>query len=42
MRRTLLGILAALFLLASTACTITQKDPQYVPPAPLAVLEQLK
>ncbi len=35
MRRTLLGILAALTLLASTACTVTQKDPDYVPPAPL-------
>jgi hypothetical protein len=42
MRRTLLGILAALLLPAAVACTITQKDPQYVPPAPLAVLEQLK
>ena len=35
MRRTLLGTLAALTLLASTACTVTQKDPDYVPPAPL-------
>ena len=42
MRRTLLGILAALTLLASTACTITQKDPDYVPPAPLPALEQLR
>ncbi|QDY89140.1 hypothetical protein E7Y32_02090 [Arthrobacter sp. UKPF54-2] len=42
MRRTLLGILAALVLLAATACTVTQKDPDYVPPAPLPVLEQLK
>ena len=42
MRRTLLGILAALTLLASTACTITQKDPDYVPPAPLSALEQLR
>ncbi|AOT03544.1 hypothetical protein [Arthrobacter sp. U41] len=41
MRRTLLGILAAMLLLASTACTITQKDPGYVPPAPLPALEQL-
>ena len=41
MRRTLLGILAALILLASTACTVTQKDPDYVPPAPLPALEQL-
>jgi hypothetical protein len=42
MRRTLLGILAALILLASTACTVTQKDPDYVPPAPLPALEQLR
>lgn len=42
MRRTLLGILAALTLLASSACTITQKDPGYVPPAPLPALEQLR
>ncbi|MBT2535237.1 hypothetical protein [Arthrobacter sp. ISL-69] len=42
MRRTVLGILAALFLMACTACTVTQKDPDYVPPPPLPVLEQLK
>jgi predicted small lipoprotein YifL len=42
MRRTLLGILAALVLLAATACTVTHKDPDYVPPAPLPALEQLK
>ena len=42
MRRTVLGILAALILMACTACTITQKDPDYVPPPPLPVLEQLK
>ena len=30
-----------MLLLASTACTITQKDPGYVPPAPLPALEQL-
>ncbi|MDD1475590.1 hypothetical protein [Arthrobacter sp. H16F315] len=41
-RRTLLGITAGLTLMAATACTVTQKDPDYVPPAPLAVLEQLK
>ena len=41
MRRTLLGILAALILLGSTACTVTQKDPDYVPPAPLPALQQL-
>lgn len=42
MRRTTLGILAAFVLLASSGCTVTQKDPDYVPPAPLPVLEQLK
>ena len=42
MRRTSLGILAAFVLLASAACTVTQPDPDYVPPAPLPVLEQLK
>lgn len=42
MRRTVLGILAALILLACTACTITQKDPDYVPPPPLSAVEQLK
>lgn len=42
MRRTVPGILAALILLACTACTITREDPGYVPPAPLPALEQLK
>ena len=42
MRRTLLGTLAVFLLLAATACTVTQKDPDYVPPAPLPALEQLK
>lgn len=42
MRRTVLGILAALLLMACTACTITQKDPDYAPPPPLPALEQLK
>ena len=42
MRRTFLGILAAFILAVSTACTVTQKDPDYVPPAPLPALEQLK
>ncbi|HSO15308.1 MAG TPA: hypothetical protein VLS95_05045 [Arthrobacter sp.] len=42
MRRTLLGILVALTLLATSACSITQKDPDYVPPAPLPALEQLR
>jgi hypothetical protein len=35
-------ILAALILAACTACTITQKDPDYIPPPPLPALEQLK
>ena len=35
-------MLAACVLLASAACTFTQPDPDYVPPAPLPVLEQLK
>ncbi|MFK0007117.1 hypothetical protein ACIQTZ_08690 [Paenarthrobacter sp. NPDC090520] len=42
MRRTVLGILAALLLLASTACSFSTKDPNYVPPEPLPPLEQLK
>ncbi|MEC5181946.1 hypothetical protein [Arthrobacter sp. CG_A4] len=42
MRRAFLGIMAALILLASSACSITQKDPDYVPPRPLPALEQLK
>jgi hypothetical protein len=42
MRRTVPGILAALILLACTACTITLKDPDYAPPPPLSALEQLK
>jgi hypothetical protein len=42
MRRTVPGILAALILLACTACSITQKDREYVPPPPLPALEQLK
>ncbi|QCO97120.1 hypothetical protein FCN77_04545 [Arthrobacter sp. 24S4-2] len=42
MRRTVLGILAALILVACTACTITREDPHYVPPPPLPALEQLK
>jgi hypothetical protein len=42
MRRTVLGIFAALILLAATACTITTEDPGYVPPAPLPPLEQLE
>ena len=42
MRRTELGIVAALFLLAGTACSITVADPGYVPPPPLAPLDQLE
>ncbi|WP_461189231.1 hypothetical protein [Arthrobacter sp. Z4-13] len=42
MRRTVLGIFAALILTAGTACTITTEDPGYVPPAPLPPLEQLE
>jgi hypothetical protein len=42
MRRTVLGIFAALILAAATACTITTQDPGYVPPAPLPPLEQLE
>ncbi|MDQ0675919.1 hypothetical protein QFZ36_003480 [Pseudarthrobacter siccitolerans] len=42
MRRTVLGIFAALILAAATACTITTKDPGYVPPAPLPPMEQLE
>ncbi|VXC44784.1 conserved exported hypothetical protein [Arthrobacter sp. 9AX] len=42
MRRTVLGIFAALILTAGTACTITTQDPGYVPPPPLPPLEQLE
>ena len=42
MRRTVLGILAAIFLLAATACSITTEDPGYVAPPPLPALEQLE
>lgn len=42
MRRTVLGILAALLLAAATACTITTEDPGYVAPPPLPPLEQLE
>lgn len=42
MRRTVLGIIAALLLVCSTACSFSTKDPDYVPPAPLPPLEQLK
>jgi hypothetical protein len=42
MRRTVLGILAALFLLTATGCSITTEDPGYVAPPPLPALEQLE
>ncbi|BCW34943.1 hypothetical protein StoSoilA2_09990 [Arthrobacter sp. StoSoilA2] len=42
MRRTVLGILAALLLVLATGCSFATKDPDYVPPAPLPPLEQLK
>lgn len=42
MRRTVLGILAALLMMVATGCSFATKDPDYVPPAPLAPLEQLK
>jgi hypothetical protein len=41
MRRTVLGILAALLMVVATACSYSTKDPDYVPPAPLPPLEQL-
>ncbi|WP_405474801.1 hypothetical protein [Paenarthrobacter ilicis] len=42
MRRTVLGILAALLLLVASGCSFATKDPDYVPPAPLPPLEQLQ
>lgn len=42
MRRTVWGMLAALFLVTATGCTVTTKDPSYVPPAPLPPMEQLE
>jgi hypothetical protein len=42
MRRTVLGILAALLVLAATACTITTEDPGYVAPPALPALDQLE
>jgi hypothetical protein len=42
MRRTVLGILAALVVLAGSACTITTEDPGYVPPPALPALDQLE
>ncbi len=42
MRRTVLGILAALLVLAATACSVTTNDPGYVAPPPLPPLEQLE
>ena len=37
-----MGILAALFVVTASACTITTEDPGYVPPPPLPPLEQLE
>lgn len=37
-----MGILAALVVLLTTACSFTAKDPDYVTPAPPSPLEQLK
>jgi hypothetical protein len=42
MRRTVLGLLAACFVVTATACTITAEDPGYVAPPPLPPLEQLE
>ncbi len=42
MRRTVLGLLAAFFVVTATACTITTADPGYVEPPPLPPLEQLE
>lgn len=42
MRQTVLGILAACLLTLATACSVATKDPDYVPPAPLPPLEQIK
>ncbi|MFC8411432.1 hypothetical protein [Arthrobacter sp. NPDC057259] len=42
MRRTKQAALAALVLLAASGCSVTRQDPDYVPPAPLPVLEQLR
>jgi len=35
-------MLAALFLVTATGCSVTTKDPSYVPPAPLQPMEQLE
>jgi hypothetical protein len=42
MRRTVLGLLAAFFVVTATACTITTEEPGYVAPPPLPPLEQLE
>ena len=43
MRRTIWGMLAALLLcITATGCSVTTKDPGYVPPAPLKPMEQLE
>ncbi|WP_231369879.1 MULTISPECIES: hypothetical protein [Micrococcaceae] len=41
MRRTAWGMLAALFLMAGTGCSVTTSDPSYVPPPPRPPMEQL-
>ncbi|MET3774231.1 hypothetical protein ABIC98_003903 [Arthrobacter nitrophenolicus] len=42
MRRTVWGMLAALFLATATGCTVTTEDPGYVPPPPPAPMDQLE
>ncbi|WP_285244448.1 hypothetical protein [Pseudarthrobacter sp. fls2-241-R2A-127] len=42
MRRTVWGLLAALFLVAGTGCSVTTSDPSYIPPPPLPPMEQLE
>ena len=37
-----MGILAALLMVLASGCSFSTKDPDYVPPAPLPPLEQLK
>ena len=36
------GMLAALLLVGASACSVTTKDPDYVPPAPLQPMAQLE
>lgn len=42
MRRTIWGILTALFLLGATGCAVTVEDPGYVAPTPLPPMEQVE